>query len=131
SGLISKHFVAIKLPRDGKIMSGGQEITLLDHSSFAEMHGAAGLAIVDMTDPDGPLHRLIVSIYPFTHGPITAERLAVLLSLPRGTLTQRTLIFAVRTHAESPASTTGDFSPILAHETESHARHQARIKLQG
>jgi hypothetical protein len=55
----------------------------------------------------------------------------VLLHLPRGTLTQRTLIFAVRTHAESPASTQGDFSPILARETESHARHQASITLQG
>ena len=53
------------------------------------------------------------------------------LYLPRGTLTQRTLIFAVRSHAESPASTTGDFSPILARESESHARHQASITLQG
>src|SRR3954469_14561599 len=32
-GLISEQFVAIKLPRDGKIMSGGEEMTLLDHSS--------------------------------------------------------------------------------------------------
>jgi len=129
--VISQQFVAIKLPRNAAVTSSGQEITLLEHSSFAEMQGAAGLAIVDMTEPNGPLYRQVVSVYPFIHGPITAEKLAVLLSLPPGTLTQRTLIFAVRTHTESPASTTGDLSPLLAHETESHARHQARIKLQG
>jgi hypothetical protein len=131
AALIADHFVAIKLPRDAKVTSGGEEITLLSHSAFEEMHASPGLAIVDVADPDGPLYRQTVSIYPFTHGPISAEKLAVLLVLPRGTLTQRTLIFAVRTHAESPASTSGEFSPILAHETESHSRHQARITLQG
>ncbi len=129
--LIRDQFVAIKLPRDAKVMSGGEEIALLKHSAFEEMHGSAGLAIVDVADPDGPLYRQVVSIYPLSHGPISARHLAVMLALPRGTLTQRTLIFAVRTHAESPASTSGEFSPILAHETESHSRHQARITLQG
>ena len=129
--LIFERFVAIKLSRDVKIMSGGDEITLLNHPAFAEMHHTAGLAIVDMAEPNGPLYREVVSVYPFTHGSISAEKLAVLLSLPRGTLTQRTLIFAVQTHVESPASAAGEYSPILAHEAEDHARHQARIAIQG
>jgi hypothetical protein len=57
--------------------------------------------------------------------------LAVLLDLPRGSLTQRTLIFAVRTHPELPASTAGHFSQMLTRETENHAWHQANIMLQG
>jgi hypothetical protein len=129
--VICERFVAIKLPRDVKITSGGEQIALLEHSAFDEMQGSAGLAIVDMSEPDGPLFRHVVSVYPFKKGAISAEKLAVMLELPRGTLTQRTLIFAVRTHSESPASTRGDFSPILARETASHARHQARITLQG
>src|SRR5437667_138446 len=80
----------------------------------AEKHHSAGLAIIDMAEPDSELHRQVVSVYPFKRGPISVERLAVMLSLPRGTLTQRTLIFAVRTHSESPASATGDLSPLLA-----------------
>src|SRR5262245_30121781 len=131
SDVIGERFVAIKLPRDAKTTSGGEEIRLLEHSAFDEMQGSAGLAIVDMCEPGGPLFRHVVSVYPFKKGPISAEKLAVMLELPRGTLTQRTLIFAVRTHAESPASTTGALSPILVRETESHARHQARITLQG
>jgi hypothetical protein len=129
--VIGERFVAIKLPHDAKITSGGEEIRLLEHSAFDEMQDSAGLAIVDMSEPDDPLFRQVVSVYAFKKGPISAEKLAVMLDLPRGTLTQRTLIFAVRTHSESPASTRGDFSPILARETESHARHQARITLQG
>jgi hypothetical protein len=129
--LLTEQFVAVKLPRDGKITSGGEEITLLAHPAFAEMEHSAGLAIIDMVEPSGPLYRQVVSVYPFKRGPISAEQLMVLLQLPRTTLTQRTLIFAVRTHSESPASTEGDFSPILARETESHARHQASITLQG
>jgi len=37
----------------------------------------------------------------------------------------------VRTHPERPASADGQFSSLLAHETQSHARHQASINLQG
>ena len=58
-------------------------------------------------------------------------RLAALLDLPLGTLTQRTLIFAVRTHPEQPSSARSHLSPLLAQETESHAYYQASITLQG
>jgi hypothetical protein len=46
-------------------------------------------------------------------------------------LTQRTLILAVRIHPEGPSSTDGVFLTTLAKESESHARHQAQINLQG
>jgi hypothetical protein len=131
SDSLNDHFVAIKLPLSATVPSAGEQIELLDHSAFDEMHHSPGLAIVDMTEPEGPLYRQVVSVYPFTNGPISAQKLAVLLHLPHGTLTQRTLIFAVRTHPELPASTAGHFSQILTRETESHASHQASITLQG
>lgn len=128
---IEEHFIPVKLPTHAVIRTDNKEIKLLEHGAFAEMLGCPGLAIIDMTEKDGPHHRQVVSIYPFEKQPISAERLLTLLELPRGSLTQRTLIFAVRTHAERPASAASQFSPILAHETESHANHQASITLQG
>jgi hypothetical protein len=131
AALLQQHFVALKLPANASALSQGENVTLLNHPAFFEMRRSPGLAILDMTDESSPVFRQVVSVYPFTRGPISAEKLAVLLDLPRGTLTQRTLIFAVRTHPESPASTTGHFSQILTRETENHAWHQASITLQG
>src|SRR5215475_6391754 len=84
-----------------------------------------------MSDEQSPLFRQVISIYSFARGPLSSEKLSLLLDLPRGTLTQRTLILAVRSHSEHPASTTGHFSQILARETENHSSHQASISLQG
>jgi hypothetical protein len=128
--LIAERCESIKLPTT-TVSSAGEQVALLDHPAFSEMLRSPGLALIDMVEPDGPLHRQVVSVFPFTRGPISAEHLAILLDLPRGSLTQRTLIFAVRTHPESPASTTGHLSHVLARETESHSTHQANITLQG
>jgi hypothetical protein len=59
------------------------------------------------------------------------EPVIAMLDLPPGTLTQRTMIFAVRTHPERPASAYGRFHPVLAGEAQSHSDHQARIRVQG
>jgi hypothetical protein len=128
---INDRYIPVRLPVMAKVESGGKEITVLDHPAFAEMRQSPGLAIIDMTNAEGPFHRQVVSIYPFNRGPISAEKLAVLINLPHGSLTQRTLIYAVRTHPEFPASTTGHFSNLLSRETEKHAQHQASITLQG
>jgi hypothetical protein len=128
---IAERCVAVKLPIGAKSASEDSPLKLLDYPAFADMHHSPGLAMIDMTDADSPLFRQVVSVYPFTRGEISAERLAVLLALPQGTLTQRTLMFAVRTHPERPRSTEGKVSSLLLRETESHAAHQARITLQG
>jgi hypothetical protein len=41
------------------------------------------------------------------------------------------MVFAVRIHPESPASTKGDLDPHLAHEAKSHSEYQAQIHVQG
>lgn len=129
--VLREKFVVAKLPVTATVMSGGEEVELLKHSAFAEMLRAPGLAIVDMTDEGSPLFRQVVSVFPFNRKHITREQLSVLLDLPLGSLTQRTLVFAVRAHPEHPQSTLGHLSQILTRETENHAWHQARITLQG
>ena len=130
-GRLNASFILVKLPLAARAVCSHEDIVLLDHPAFAEMHHASGLAIVDMTGGESELHRQVVSIYPLAGRPITKQHLATLLDLPRGTLTQRTLIFAVRTHPELPASAGGQLSHVLRRETENHSRHQADITLQG
>ena len=43
----------------------------------------------------------------------------------------KAMIFAVRTHSDRPASTAGQFHPLLADEAAAHASHQAAIRRQG
>jgi hypothetical protein len=129
--LIERDCVAVKLPTSARARVNDQHVELLRHPDFREMLGRPGLALIDMTDCGSSLFRRVVSIYPFAKQAITADQLITLLELPRGTLTQRTLIFAVRTHAERPASAASRFSPLLAGESESHSAHQARITVQG
>ncbi len=124
--------VKVKVPLDGKITVEGKEIEVIKHPSFAEMVGLPGLAIIDYAHKDPKQHGHVVSEFPFLGNRIyTIEEMREILNLPPGTLTQRTLIYAVRTHPERPASTRGQLNPTLAGEAESHSDYQARIRLQG
>src|SRR5262245_51193817 len=128
---IQTAYVAVKVPLDAKSQADGASGRLIEHAAFAELRGQGGLAIIDLADKNAPTHGLVVSVYPLARRAISPEHLTVLLNLPSGTLTQRTLIFAVRTHPGRPASATGDMHPLLAAEAEAHSRHQARINFQG
>ncbi len=125
-------FEVVKVPLQYEISVGGKKIQLLRHAAFGEMLGRQGVAIVDLTDPKGGHHGDVVSVYPFRRGRyMHPAHFAKMLSLPSGTLTQRTLIFAVRIHPEHPASADSKLSLYLASETESHSRNQANMGLQG
>jgi len=125
-------YVCARLPIEAAIVRDGKAQVLLKHPSFAEMQGKPGIAIVDYVHRDTNLHGSIVSEFPLTkklwYGP---KEMGVILDLPPGTLTQRTLIYAVRIHPEGPASTTGQFDPRLAEEAQKHADYQARLRRQG
>ncbi|MBI3466752.1 MAG: hypothetical protein HY000_27385 [Planctomycetes bacterium] len=125
-------FVLAKLPLDAAIPINGKMTRLLDHGAFAEMQKRQGVAVVDYANKQRDLYGYVVSTFPFPQGRYYSPRtLSVILDLPQGTLTQRTMIYAVRMHPESPRSTRGRFLPILAREAQSHSTHQARIRLQG
>lgn len=127
-------YVAVKLPVDVRIVVGGAEIEVLKHAAFAEMGGQEGLAIIDFAHPGSEQYGHVVSAFTFTQGKYYEyhpEHLAVILDLPAGTITQRTLVFAVRIHPETPASTTGQIDPVLVTEAKRHSGYQARIRRQG
>ncbi len=125
-------YVRLRLPMDATTTSGGKEIVLLKHRSFAEMLGRPGIAMIDYSHAGTAYYGHVVSTFPFSAGKYySAARMRVVLDLPEGTLTQRTMIFAVRIHPESPHSTEGDLNPVLANEAQSHSRHQAAIRNQG
>lgn len=127
-----RRVVKVKMPFSAKIRLQGQEVELLKQPAFAEMQGTAGLAVLDFAHKDAPYYGHVVSTFPFLHGcPYTSQEMAVILDLPPGTLTQRTLIYALRTHPERPDSTEGVMHATLVQEAESHADYQARIGLQG
>ena len=127
-----KRFVRAKLPVDTTIRVEQGEIALLEHAAFAEMLARPGLAILDFAHRDAPYYGHVVSTFPLLEGrPYTADQLAVILDLPPGRRTQRTLVYAVRIHPDAPASTKGTFDPYLAEEARQHASHQARIRRQG
>ena len=127
-------FTTVKLPLDAAVAGSSDKepsIVLLDHLAFAEMLHKPGLAIIDMRDQSSPNFHRVVSVYPFVRQPISQEGLIAMLDLPSGSLTQRTLIWAVRTHQERPQSAAGEYNSFLATQAESHSQHQAGINLQG
>lgn len=110
----------------------GKQIRLINHNSFAELRGRPGIVIIDLVDPKSQNYGHVVSIYPLAiQNSLSKIRLFHLFRLPRASLTQRTLIWAVRIHPENPQSTGGQFSPYLAEEARSHSQHQASILQQG
>jgi hypothetical protein len=125
-------FVWAKLPVDAQCTSDGKKLRLLEHRAFYHMHGRQGVAIIDYANTGTKHYGYVVSSFPFTPGKYyRADVVKIILGLPPGTITQRTMVFAVRMHPERPRSTTGQPHHVLLEEAESHSAHQASIQLQG
>lgn len=143
---LSERFVLAWLPSDAKVTIDDQETVLLEREAFRDLQRQPGLAIVDYRAPELPHYGYVTSVLPVGKAAmakpsseagdgaewlIPRKEFEVLLDLPAGTLTQRTLIFAVRTHPDRPESTAGEFHAVLAEEATSHATRQADLRLQG
>jgi len=105
---------------------------LVGDPGLVEMRRGPGLFVVDYAH--GEFTGRIVSILPRTPGKyyrFSPSHIDELASLPPGTLTQRSLILAVRLHPENPQSTQGMCDPQLCREAAAHSGHQASIRRQG
>lgn len=105
---------------------------LASDPSLTEMRRGPGVFVVDHTA--GPYTGRIVSILPRTSGKyysFSPSHIDELASLPQASLTQRSLILAVRIHPENPQSTNGTCDPSLCSAAEAHSQHQASIRRQG
>ena len=131
---LKSSFVLASIPMDQTILAGGKRTKLITHGSMHELHGYQGLAIVDLKNQGKPYYGYVVSSYPFMNGKyyrFRAADLPVIVDLPPGTITQRTMVWAVRVHPERPASTGGKASSVLIQAAESHSHYQAQIGVQG
>jgi hypothetical protein len=90
--------------------------------------------MIDLRDPEQPYCGRVVTALPFAGGKYyrwANSHLNVALDLPPGTISQRTMIWAVRIHPETPRSTAGQPHAALAGAAASHSAHQAQIGVQG
>jgi hypothetical protein len=125
-------YVWARLPLDVTITVDGQPIKVLKHDAFRDMRERQGIAMVDYVQPGSETYGYVVSQFPFPNGMYYKPHpLSVILDLPSGTLTQRTMIFAVRIHPETPGGASGQLSGVLSAEAEHLSRYQAQIRLQG
>ncbi|MBN1854892.1 MAG: hypothetical protein JW829_19315 [Pirellulales bacterium] len=127
-------YVLVRLPQDAEILTGGTPIRLLRHGAFAEMHEYPGIAIIDFANLNTSYYGHVVSAFPFMSSKYYHWRISFLpaiLDLPPGTITQRTMVWAVRVHPERPASTSGVMDIRLARAARRHSEYQARLGLQG
>jgi hypothetical protein len=110
--------------------AGGGELAAAP--SLVEMRRGPGVFVVDHAHPE--YDGRVVSMLPRTAGKyyrFAPEHVAALADLPAGSLTQRSLVLAVRIHPEGPQSTAGECDPGLAVAATEHSAHQARIRRQG
>jgi len=120
-------YVLLKLPMDTKITGeDGTEVSIYSLSGFEHMIGHPGLVVIDFEHRDKPHYGEVVGILPFLQGiSPTATQTETFLELPPGTLTQRTLIYAVRIHPDRPQSANGVPAPAVMQAATEHAVFQA------
>ena len=99
---------------------------LLQHRSFRHLHSRAGLAIVDLTDPESSNHARVVSVLPLPEeGRFDVNNLELLLTLPHGSISQRTLLFAVRRTVPDSSLSMREFAPTLTQFARRNCRYMA------
>lgn len=123
-----------RLPVNAEITVNGKPQKLLSFPAFSHLQGGPGFVMIDLANTGQPYYGSTVSVLPFASGKYYRWRpdyLSVMLDLPPGTITQRTMVWAVRIHPERPQSTYGTFHPTLAQGAASHSSYQASVGVQG
>jgi hypothetical protein len=126
--------VRLRVPVDATLTIKGKPQRLLSHPAFSELQGGPGFMLVDLQHVGKSYYGQTVNVLPYASGKYYHWRedyLATALDLPEGSVTQRTMIWAVRIHPERPASTTGSFHPTLARGAAYQSSYQADIGVQG
>ena len=110
-----------KLPAGYTTTVDGTKQTLSLHPSFSDMGGSEGVIVIDFKND--AYMGMVVSALPARH--CTPYNVAALLDLPAATLTQRTMIWALRVHPEHPRSAWGTPCPQLMDHAARHSQVQA------
>ena len=117
-----KDYVLVRVPRDERVSGLKSGLLrknrglLIDDPAFKHLGHNAGLAIVDYQHTSETFYGDVVTALPFKNGKYYRwenSHLAVALGLPAGTITQRTMVWAVRTHPEAAAEHGRQTEPAL------------------
>lgn len=128
------NLVRLRVASDATIDVEGQPRRLLSFGTFAHLSGGAGWVLIDLRNKTEEYYGHAVSVLPYASGKYyhwQPSYLSTVLSIPAGTLTQRTMIWAVRIHPEAPQSTYGMHHPSLADGAMQQASYQANVGQQG
>jgi hypothetical protein len=126
--------VAVRVPANAEITVNGKKQRLLSFASFSHLQGGPGFALIDLVHEGQPYYGTTVNALPYASGKyyhFRSDYLSVVLDLPPGTITQRTMVWAVRVHPERPQSTYGTHHPTLAAGATHQASYQANVGQQG
>ena len=126
--------VRLRVPTDATISVEGRSQRLTSFGAFGELAGGSGFVLIDLRNIDEPYYGYPVTVLPFASGKYYRWRpdyLSVVMNIPPGTLTQRSMVFAVRVHPENPQSTYGMQHPSLTDGATMQASYQASVGVQG
>ena len=99
---------------------------LLKHRSFRHLGMRPGIAVVDLTDPASPNHARVVSVLPLPeNGQFNNADLMLALNLPQGAISQRTLLFAIRSTVPDSSLSMREFSQTLIELAHRNSRFMA------
>jgi hypothetical protein len=102
---------------------------LLKHRSFRHLGVRSGIAVVDLTDPESANHARVVSVLPLPdNGLFSDDELMLALNLPKGAISQRTLLFAVRSTVPDSGLSMRQFSPTLIELAHRNSKYMASVE---
>lgn len=107
-------------------------ISLIQSTFLKEIREGPGVCVIDYAHE--PRKGQVVSVLPRRDGKyyqFAQQDLSLLAYLPTGSLTQRSMILAVRRHADVPRSTDGGCDIMLCEAAAAHSAHQAKLQKQG
>jgi hypothetical protein len=130
---LRERYICFRAPTDFSYR--GEKFLAADY--FADMQKQPGLAIISLHNKELATHRHVISVHPLVRSRYTwapeygAEQIKVILDLPaHGSLSQRSMIYAVRVHPERPQSTNGEAHVGFLAHAERHSARQAAMQHQ-
>jgi len=128
-----ERFICLKVPASYQYK--GER--LLDHDALTEMMGRPGLAVVSLHDEDLPTNFHVISVHPFVRSRYQwvpdygVEQVQTILDLPtKASLTQRSMIYAIRVHPERPQSVYAECHAAFLDHAKRHSARQAGLARQ-
>lgn len=118
--------VICQLDTDAVCHLDGREQRVRSHEAFRELSTEKGIVIVDFQSEE--YKSAVVSVLTERH--LQPSNVAALLDLPTGSLTQRTLVWALRIHPDQPQSVYGTPDKALMEHAQQHSLAQANSNTQ-